>query len=100
MTEPKFEHDCERCRFLGRHTYDASYTDGSRPLVVDLYHCAGTFATFGGSVIARYGDDGHKYASIPVGMVQQLIDSGARATYSPALVEAHRRSQSPFPDLG
>jgi len=47
---PVYDHDCERCVFLGRST------DG----YADLYHCT---ECHGPTVVARYGSLGHQYAS-------------------------------------
>lgn len=68
--KPKFQHDCERCVFLGRY---------SCPIYgeCDLY-----YADHGGlpdTLIARYGDDGPSYVSGKI-----LIDS------IPAITEAAR----------
>lgn len=46
MITPKFKHDCDKCRFVGR-------LEGK-----DAYICTS-------SVILRYGDDGHEYDSVP-----------------------------------
>ena len=47
---PRFTHDCDGCRFLGQFER------------FDLYFCQ---KCDGGSVIARYGDEGDEYASAP-----------------------------------
>jgi len=47
---PRYTHDCDSCKFLGEHKQ------------FDLYFCA---RCDGGSVIARYGDNGPDYASAP-----------------------------------
>ena len=54
-TETKllYIHDCEKCLFLGIGTWD-----GVR---FDLYYCPTDHD--GGSVIARYGDEGEEYLS-------------------------------------
>jgi hypothetical protein len=51
MTTPKFQHDCERCKFLGH----------SKKHAADLYYCEG--AVLGISLIARTGNDGWEYGS-------------------------------------
>lgn len=50
-TKPRFKHDCDSCDFLGQYN---GY---------DLYFCARADSSMGGSVIARYGNDGSNYAS-------------------------------------
>jgi hypothetical protein len=44
--QPKFEHDCTRCQFLGHY-------DGA-----DLYFCDGE-----PTIIARFSSEGHNYRS-------------------------------------
>lgn len=46
--EPKFQHDCKECQFLG-HFFKH-----------DVYICDNGY---GGSVIARHGDEGSDYGS-------------------------------------
>lgn len=53
--EPKFKHDCTRCKFLGHGTYLGT--------PVDWYVCQGRIRT----VIARYGNDGKEYSSAGIG---------------------------------
>lgn len=50
--QPKFQHDCNKCEFLG-HYYDH-----------DVYICEREEFPRS-SVVARYGDDGPAYASMP-----------------------------------
>lgn len=50
---PKFKHDCESCYFVKN-------VDG-----YDVYLCNGT-------IIARYGNDGPDYASMPINMFLRL----------------------------
>lgn len=54
--EPVFEHDCEKCVFLG---WFWGY-ELDKPF--DLYFCE-QGGLFGPTVIARYGDDGADYQS-------------------------------------
>jgi hypothetical protein len=59
---PVYQHDCDACRFMG--TVADSYARGEAGWV-DLYHCPrGVIG--GGSLIARYGDEGREYLSSPV----------------------------------
>lgn len=57
---PKFKHDCERCEHLA--TITIPYRD--REEEFDLYHCPGSL---GGTLVARFGDDGPEYASFDAG---------------------------------
>lgn len=54
--KPKYQHDCEDCTFLG-HFYDH-----------DVYTCRK-------SVIARYGDQGSQYWSLPRHAFAQVMGS-------------------------
>ena len=60
--KPKYKHDCTDCRYLG-----SMFMPGS-PAVADWYKC-GSDPT----VIARFGDDGPNYWSMPVDMVLDKI---------------------------
>jgi hypothetical protein len=56
---PRYTHDCKACVFLGRNDN------------FDTYWCpAEAFSkeTMGGSVVARYGNEGAEYASGPLKM--------------------------------
>jgi len=69
---PQYQHDCKKCKFLGRFT--------SEGINYDLYFCIegnGNRPT----VIARYGNEGNNYAS---GI---MFDS-------PELTEAKRRAKT------
>lgn len=65
MTTRHFIHDCDECRFLGHFESD----QGSW----DLFHCAG--GILGGSVIARFGNSGHEYASTPLKILLENVES-------------------------
>jgi hypothetical protein len=56
---PRYQHDCERCVYLGTIVLD----DGEN----DLYFCPPEPGRPGArtSLVARYGDDGPEYASMP-----------------------------------
>jgi hypothetical protein len=69
-----FEHDCLKCLPLGEH-------DGC-----DLYYCPSR--SLGGSVISRFGAEGHEYASGPL---EVLFYADLKGTYSGGLVEGFRR---------
>jgi hypothetical protein len=51
---PKFIHDCDTCQFLGRYQKH------------DLYYCPKCAE---GTVIARYGNHGPDYRSMPISML-------------------------------
>jgi hypothetical protein len=55
---PKFIHDCDACIFLGR--YISEIWKGEE---VDLYVCPGGGISNRGTVISRFGDEGHEYES-------------------------------------
>lgn len=61
LLTPRYEHDCERCRFLGTVAAPNRGADG----VADLYVCVDVGQTMGPSVVVRYSDDGPDYSSIP-----------------------------------
>lgn len=93
--EPLFEHDCDKCKFLGRYTYGASFMDGPRETTVDLYSCKGRFEL---SLIARFSSEGPDYSSFPLDAVE-IIEARGRTkeetgTYTWALFEALRRYKS------
>lgn len=58
---PRYQHDCDTCRFLG--------PEGS----ADLYFCPG--GLLGGSLIARYGNCGREYASMAAKLVEDNIEN-------------------------
>lgn len=75
MDFPQFQHDCNKCVFLGRHESHKT----QKPL--DLYVCAreGVIDT----VIARYGNDGPEYSSGLIfatrGIIPELVEALNRA---------------------
>ena len=69
-----FEHDCQNCKPLGEY-------EG-----FDLYYCPEQI--LGGSVLARYGNEAHEYASMPLEM---FFYTDLKATHSGGLNEAARR---------
>jgi hypothetical protein len=58
MLPAQFKHDCDLCRFIGR--YDK----------YDFYWCKSKECI--GSVIARYGDNGHEYMSCPADIIKTM----------------------------
>lgn len=60
--QPKYEHDCATCEFLGRHEGEDA----------DLYSCAGINWV---TLVARYADEGSEYSSVSIhGRVLTLRD--------------------------
>ncbi len=61
---PKFTHDCDKCQFLG--------TEHGQ----DLYICAGEYMVpgLGPSIVARFGNNGPDYASMPWGAIEQALE--------------------------
>jgi len=60
MTEPQYQHDCERCVFLGRATAPEQDT---LPLA-DLWLCPSDSGAH--TLIRRYSSEGSEYASSPI----------------------------------
>jgi hypothetical protein len=62
---PKFTHDCDKCQFLGTEQG------------CDLYICASRMIKgLGPSIIARFGNDGPQYASVPWGVIEKAETPG------------------------
>lgn len=71
---PRYQHDCVHCKYLGRVL--------RKHVEYDLWiRSAGMI---GGTVIARYGDTGSEYKSLPLSI----------AYYDPELAEAANRSKN------
>jgi hypothetical protein len=64
---PQHTHDCTACVFLGRMT-----TVLSREL--DLYFCPAGTSSMGGSLVARFGNDGPDYTSIAMDIYNRIDD--------------------------
>lgn len=93
-SEPRYDHDCEQCVFLGRFDHDGPLSDGNTErMECDLYACPGSI--MGGSLIARHSSDGPEYSSMPTEMVieHQNRMREQPSTYSAGLLEALRRYQ-------
>lgn len=78
LQEPKYQHDCDKCSFLGNFRDEPVLQD------YDLYACSrGPGLTY----LARYGNEGHEYQSGAsfVGLI-------------PAITEAARRHRNDFHD--
>lgn len=91
---PKYEHDCNSCRFLGSFTYDAPLADRSTiQMTVDLYHCRSSNGKKG-TLLSRESDEPSDYASTMVEIVEDYEFRTAHCTSSPALIEALRRGRA------
>jgi len=55
VRKKRFEHDCSNCIFLGSYKKK------------DIYFCSGS-SIGGGTIVARFGDEGAEYSSTPVSM--------------------------------
>lgn len=75
---PLYLHDCDACTYLGRHEQDGGK--------FDLYTCTVHTIT-PRTVVARYGDEGPDYISMPAGPLRGMVDV---SLYAP-LKEALRR---------
>jgi hypothetical protein len=84
---PRYVHDCDRCRFLGRFESDYRHED---PHVFDLYVCPATFGHT--TVVARFSDSGSDYYS-GIEFARPYTDlAGEQHDGIPMLVEARRRA--------
>lgn|SRR3990167_8419860 len=79
-SRPRWTHDCKACRFLGRFDYAESPTDPRWHY--DLYYCP---KSSGGTVLARWGQQGPQYTSLILTLIVGLGVS------SEPLKEAARR---------
>lgn len=80
---PKFQHDCGDCNFLGHHRDH------------DLYVCRNPRDEKLSSIIARFGNEGSHYASFPVEIIRRIMageGAGASKT-TEILIEAYKRAQ-------
>lgn len=68
VSTPRYEHDCDRCVYLGQHQEH------------DLYYCEQDAA--GRTLVARYGSDGSDYYSsgIALAIIQPLVEARRLAT--------------------
>lgn len=97
--QPYFEHDCERCVFLGKHTYHAPHCTEKHEeytilTTVDLYYCPGCENDMGGSLIARFQSEGSEYASMPASLLlrERKRMTAQPSTHGPAMLEALDRA--------
>lgn len=86
---PQFQHDCDQCVFYGNLRLDELY---------DLYLCPKKGA-MGGSIVARYGNDGWEYRSFPVDTAFHVAErSGTWAAIIQAMESNGAKFDSHFPD--
>ena len=80
MTTPKYTHDCESCDFLG-HFWGH-----------DVYFCARRPGTMNrhGSWIARFGDDGPAYASMPSDVLLTTLRTADHIIHQPFILALMR----------
>ncbi len=91
MESPQYKHDCKKCHFLGRFSYQAPRADGSTiPMNVDLYYCEGML---GGTLISRESSDGPDYASTFVSIVREQRHHTEHFAYLQAPIEALNRAE-------
>ncbi len=88
--KPQFQHDCEKCIFLGRYgeNYYNTRSMQNEWIEYDLYHCGGE--TNWPTVIARYGNEGPQYSS---GLSAILGDEEFAKVHLGYLFEAKKRAE-------
>jgi hypothetical protein len=84
--KPKFQHDCNVCKFLGTVVSD-NLTPG-KPIEYDLYYCVGGVPGLSGTCLARFGNEGPDYTS----SLSSLIKLHTVFDGSP-LLEAKQRAE-------
>jgi hypothetical protein len=85
---PLYRHDCDRCRFLGRHRYSDDDADGGETHDTDLYWCDRSHGQ--PIVLARFGEGPDSWWSTP-DVIRALEDgepSGRIATSVSAAIKA------------
>jgi hypothetical protein len=63
---PKFEHDCEKCYFMGH------WRASPEGVIYDAYVCS---STHWDSVILRFGSEGGEYLSAPAYVIKNMDNS-------------------------
>lgn len=91
---PRYEHDCPRCAYLGPYDFDGPLAPvrgkkRSARIYADLYVCSADE----GTLIVRAGNGGPDYASMPVESLERNLKHMEKnpSTHGPGLIEAHRR---------
>ncbi|RYD66033.1 MAG: hypothetical protein EOP83_06050 [Verrucomicrobiaceae bacterium] len=64
---PAYEHDCEKCVYLG--------TTEQHKVPTDHYWC-GDSALGMPTLIRRYGSEGSDYSTVPISMARKMISQG------------------------
>lgn len=68
---PKWKHDCPKCEYLGSMVVTGN--------MLDWYTCGVDFQK---TVIARHGDDGPEYWSMPVNIMRSVGDMARKSDNS------------------
>lgn len=91
--QPRFEHNCDDCEYLGHVEFPAAYFDAAvpytKPKSADLYFCKVSGIGGEDSLLARYSDRGSDYSSSSVSIVRgQYLRMKETSTHSHTLVTA------------
>ena len=89
--QPRFEHYCDQCNFLGRFDHAAGNAECTDFIRADLYFCINGGDPHNHTLLARHSDEGHDYSSSLAHLVRRDAASVALSTHGPGLVEALRR---------
>ena len=91
---PRFQHDCDRCKYLGSLRYLAPMASPHPPKMkyAELYFCPAEVS--GPSVIARFGSVGPDYASSLASLVARDVHNINQSTSGPALVTAYHLARA------
>jgi hypothetical protein len=93
---PRYTHDCERCRYLGRCDYPDPWSGAW--IAADLYFCQDTSVPRTGTCIARIGHEPDQYASAPLYIAEQYkppFSTTGRALYVAAIgIISERRANA------
>ena len=97
----RFEHDCDRCVYLGTEKYERALFPDNAPMIsseaeADLYLCPSSADERLDTLIARIGSEGHDYCSCDVNMLRMRAADIAskhagragQSTDGPALMRA------------
>lgn len=87
-TVPQYEHDCDKCIFLGSYLWERNPFNHFTNDWYDLYYCG--YDLFGPTIISRFSNDGPDYNS---GMMFGKYDQEYPNTFHHPLAEAYRRAK-------
>ena len=73
-SKPEFTHDCDTCKYIGRIS-NSELVEEAGSSSFDVYRCS-IEAGNGASYIARYGNKGHEYWSMPYDILSRVDVSG------------------------